>query len=232
MMRGELGYPADGFPKDIQSRILKGETPIEGRAGAHLPPVDLHAERAKAEKAAGHAIDDAQLASWLMYPKVYAAYLEHRRRYGDVSVLPTSVFFNGLRENEEMAVEIERGKTLVVRLGGLAEAPEEGEVKLFFELNGQPRPMRIARTGEKAVKRARSKAEEGNPSHMAAPMPGMVTVVAVKPGQKVAKGGPMLSIEAMKMETAIVAERDLTVAAIHVRPGDRVDAKDLLLEMT
>jgi len=232
MMRGELGYPADGFPPAIQKRILKGKTPIEGRVGAHLPSVDLEAERAKAQKAVGHHIDDANLASWLMYPKVFTEFAEHQRKFGDVSVLPTPVFFYGLGEKDEMAVEIESGKTLVVRLLGESEAPDDGEVKLFFELNGQPRPMRIARAGQQATKRARAKAEEGNPAHVAAPMPGMIATVAVKAGQKVAKGSPLLSVEAMKMETAITAERDATVVRIHVAPGDRVDAKDLMLELS
>ncbi|MBW7902491.1 MAG: pyruvate carboxylase [Rhodocyclaceae bacterium] len=235
MMRGELGYPADGFPKGIQARILKGRTPVEGRVGAHLPPVDLEKERKAAEKAVGHQIGDADLASWLMYPKVFAEFAEHRRRYGDVSVLPTPVFFYGLGrggEGGEMAVEIDQGKTLVVRLLGESEAPEDGETRLFFELNGQPRPMRIARAGQQAKKHARRKAEEGNPAHVAAPMPGMVATVAVKPGQKVTKGSPLLSVEAMKMETAITAERDATVARVHVAPGERVDAKDLLLELS
>ncbi|KYC29434.1 Pyruvate carboxylase [Sterolibacterium denitrificans] len=234
MMRGELGYPADGFPKAIQQRILKGQTPVEGRVGAHLPPVDLENERKKAEKAVGHHIDDAALASWLMYPKVFTEYAAHQRQYGDVSVLPTPVFFYGLGqgvEGDEMSVEIDQGKTLVVRLLGETPAPENGEVKLFFELNGQPRPMRITRAGQQA-KKSRPKAEEGNAAHVAAPMPGMVATVAVKAGQKVAKGSPLLSVEAMKMETAITAERDAAVVRVHVAPGDRVDAKDLLLELS
>ncbi|MBR4738146.1 MAG: pyruvate carboxylase [Rhodocyclaceae bacterium] len=232
MMRGDLGYPADGFPPALQKRILKGQTPIKGRVGAHLPAVDLEGERKKAEKVVGHHIDDAALASWLMYPKVYADYAEHHRKYGDVSVLPTPVFFYGLGNKNEMSVEIDRGKTLVVRLLGETDAPEEGEAKLFFELNGQSRPMRIARAGAKPAKRAHPKAEEGNPAHIAAPMPGMVATVAVQVGQKVRKGSPLLSIEAMKMETVLNAERDATITKIHVAPGERIEAKDLLLELS
>lgn len=232
MMRGELGYPADGFPPALQQRILKGQQAIAGRVGAHLPAVDLEAERAKAEKAVGHQVDDAALASWLTYPKVFTEYAGHLRKYGDVSVLPTPVFFYGLGEKDEAAIEIDQGKTLVVRLLGKTDAPDEGEVKLFFELNGQPRPMRIPRSGQQGNKRSRPKAEEGNGAHVAAPMPGMIATVAVKSGQKVSKGSPLLSVEAMKMETAITAERDATVLHVHVAPGDRVDAKDLLLELS
>lgn len=231
MMRGDLGYPADGFPPALQARILKGQTPVQGRVGAHLPAVNLEDERKKAEKVVGHHIDDTALASWLMYPKVYAEYAEHHRKYGDVSVLPTPVFFYGLGSKNEMTVEIDQGKTLIVRLLGETEAPDEGEVRLFFELNGQSRPMRIARAGAQATKRSHPKAEEGNPAHIAAPMPGMVATVAVQTGQKVRKGSPLLSIEAMKMETAITADRDATITRIHVAPGDRIEAKDLLLEL-
>ena len=229
MMRGELGYPADGFPKELQSKILKDRQPIDGRAGAHLPKVDLDAERVKAEKTVGRHVNDTDLASHLMYPKVFADYAEHMRHYGDVSVLPTSVFFYGLHEKDEIAVEIDKGKTLVIRLTGRTQVDEEGEVRLFFELNGQPRPMRIAKAGVASARKAHPKADEGNPAHVAAPMPGAVTVVAVKPGQKVNRGSPLLSIEAMKMETAIRADCDATVARVLVSPGDRVEAKDLLV---
>ncbi len=232
MMRGDLGYPADGFPSALQARILKGQEPREGRAGAYLPAVDLEAERKTAEKAVGHQVSDAELASWLMYPKVFTEYAEHYRKYGDVSVLPTPVFFYGLNEKDEMAVEIERGKTLAIRLAGQAPAPEEGEIRLFFELNGQPRPMRITQEARKASKRVRPKVDEANANHVAAPMPGVVNVVAVKPGQKVSKGSPLLSIEAMKMETAVTAERDALVVRVLVSPGDRVEPKDLILELS
>ncbi|OJX35288.1 MAG: pyruvate carboxylase [Burkholderiales bacterium 68-20] len=233
-MRGDLGYPADGFPAGVQQRILKGARAVEGRAGAHIPAVDLEAERAraaKAAKAADHRISDADLASWLMYPKVFTEYMAHRRQYGDVSALPTPVFFYGLPEQGEMAVDIDQGKTLVVRLLGQAEDKDSGETRLFFELNGQPRPVRIQRAGQEgALRKARAQAQEGNPLHVGAPMPGAVAAVAVKPGQKVTRGSPLLSIEAMKMENAVSAERDGTVAKVLVAPGDRVEAKDLLIE--
>ena len=229
MMRGELGYPAGGFPKELQARILRGESPIEGRAGAHLPEVDLAAERHKAEKAVGRHVNDTDLASYLMYPKVFTDYAEHQRHCGDVSVLPTPVFFYGLDEKDEIAIEIDKGKVLVVRLTGRTEADDEGEVKLFFELNGQSRPMRIAKAGLVSTRKVHPKAEEGNPAHVAAPMPGAIASVAVKPGQKVGRGSPLITIEAMKMETAIRADYDATVVKVLVSVGDRVEPKDLLV---
>jgi pyruvate carboxylase len=146
--------------------------------------------------------------------------------------LPTSPFFYGLLDREEIAIDIDKGKTLVVRQTGRSDTvDEEGKIKVFFELNGQPRTVRVVKAGLVGVGKAKPKAEEGNPKHVGAPMPGMVVTVAVKVGQKVAKGDPLLSMEAMKMETMLTAERDATVHAIHVRTGETVNAKDLLLEL-
>ena len=236
MFRGELGYPPDGFPAALQKKILKDKTPIVGRVGAHLLPVDLEAVRAIAAKAVGSPISDNDLASYLMYPKVFVELAEQQKQYGDVSVIPTPVFFYGLSEREEMAVQIDQGKTLIVQLTGRTESDEEGVVRLFFELNGQPRQLRIpkvstagAEAGGKVRSKSRRKAQEGNPLHIPAPMPGAVATVSVQVGQKVSRGNPLISIEAMKMETALTAEQDATVLEVLVAPGDRVEPKDLLI---
>jgi pyruvate carboxylase len=229
LMRGELGFPPDGFPAELQAKVLKGEQPLVGRAGDSLPPVDLEAKRAEAEKACGHQIGDTDLASYLMYPKVFKDYAAQRSHYGDVSLLPTPAFFYGLAPNEEIAVDLERGKSLIVSQQGLAGPDDEGMVKVFFELNGQSRVIRVPKAGLGNV-RAKPQAEEGNPKHVGAPMPGTIVTVAAHAGQKVAKGDPLVSIEAMKMETMLKAERDGTVKAIHCRHGERVNAKDLLVE--
>ncbi len=230
LMRGELGFPPEGFPKGLQDKVLKGEQPMVGRPGEHLAPVDLEGARLNAEKAVGHKLSDRDLASSLMYSKVYRDYADHKRIYGDISVLPTQVFFSGMRDQDEIAVDLERGKTLLIRLQGSAESEEDGEVKLFFELNGQARVLRVPRAGAKQ-RPALPKAEDGNPRHIGAPMPGMVVTVPVKVGQKVAKGDPLVSIEAMKMEMVIRAENDATIAATHVRSGTVVSARDLLIEL-
>jgi pyruvate carboxylase len=161
---------------------------------------------------------------------VFQEYAEHRRRYGDVSRLPTPVFFNGLRVGEETSVHIDQGKTLVIRLLSIAEHDEEGMVRLSFELNGQPRDVKVARAGA-AVAAAHPKAEAGNASQVGAPMPGTVVTVSVKAGQKVQAGDPLVSIEAMKMETMLRAEADGVIEHVHVRPGSAVQAKDLLVTL-
>ncbi len=231
MFRGEMGYPADGFPKALQDKILKGKKPIEGRAGAHMPPADLEAERAKAEKAVGRKVNDTDLASYLMYPKVFTEYAAHLSHYGDVSVLPTPLFFYGMAQNSETTIELQPGKSLVIDLVGRTDHDEEGIAKLFFELNGQPRQIKIDKAGMESARKTHPKAADNNPNHVAAPMPGSIVTVAVTPGQKVSKGSPLISIEAMKMETIITADRDATVARVLVEPGSRVDPKDLLIEL-
>ena len=228
-MKGELGFPPDGFPAELQKKVLKGEKPLAGRAGDTLPPVDLEAKRTEAEAATGRKINDADLASYLMYPKVFKDYAAHRSHYGDVSLLPTPAFFYGLQTGEEISVELERGKSLIVSQQGTAGPDEEGEVKVFLELNGQSRVIRVAKAGLAGIK-TKPKAEEGNPKHLGAPMPGTIVTVAVHVGQKVAKGDALVSIEAMKMETMLTAERDGVVHAIHARHGESVNAKDLLVE--
>ena len=231
MFRGEMGYPADGFPKAMQDKILKGKIPIEGRAGALMEAVDLEATRAKVEKSIGCKVGDTDLASYLMYPKVFTDYAAHRSHYGDVSILPTPTFFYGMPENTEISVDLDPGKTLIIDFNGRTDHDEEGIAKIFFQLNGQPRPVKIDKAGMEAARKAHPKADDNNPNHVPAPMPGSVVTVAVKPGQKVSKGNPLVSVEAMKMETVIAADRDATVIKVLVAPGDRVDAKDLLIEL-
>jgi len=231
LFKGELGFPPEGFPKALEAKVLRGEAPLPGRAADFLPEVDLEAARKEAERAIGRHVGDTELASWLMYPKVFRDYAEHRREYGDVSLLPTSAFFYGLQDREEIAVTIEKGKSLLIRQTGRSDAvDEEGRLRVFFELNGEPRATRIVKAGLGDQVRARRKVEEGNPRQVGAPMPGSVVTVAVKPGQKVARGAPLLSIEAMKMETVLSAEVDGVIKAVHVKSGELIGVKDLLVE--
>ncbi len=228
LFRGEVGIPPGGFPAELSRKVLHGKAPLEGRQGELLPPVDFAAARSEAAAAIGRAPSDQELASYLMYPKVFQEFARHRAAYEDVSVIPTPVFFGGLRDGEETEVEIARGKTLLIRLQGRSEPDEEGHCKLFFELNGQPRVVRVAKAGLVGIE-ARPKIDDRNPGHVGAPMPGTVVTVAVEAGQRVVKGDPLLSLEAMKMETLLRAEREATVKQVLVKPGDTVAAKDLLM---
>ncbi len=232
MMRGSLGQPPGGWPEAIQKKILKGEKPFVERPGKFLPPVDLAAARADlAKKLEGKTVDDEDLNGYLMYPKVFLDYMGRHRTYGPVRTLPTRTFFYGMEPGEEIAAEIDPGKTLEIRMQAVADVNEDGEVKVFFELNGQPRTIRVMNRLAAATKVQRPKAETGNPDHIGAPMPGVVATVAVVVGKKVKAGDLLLTIEAMKMETGIHAERDAVVKAVHVHAGAQIDAKDLLVEL-
>ena len=232
MMRGNLGQPPGGFPAGIVSKVLKGEKPNTDRPGAHLEPVDLEALRKElSAQLDGMAIDDEDLAGYLMYPKVYTDYMARHAIYGPVRTLPTPTFFYGMEPSDEITAEIDPGKTLEIRLQAIGETNEDGEVKVFFELNGQPRVIRVHNRLVKATTAQRPKAETGNANHIGAPMPGVVASVGAIVGQKVKAGDLLLTIEAMKMETGLHAERDAVVKAVHVTAGGQIDAKDLLVEL-
>jgi pyruvate carboxylase len=231
MMRGNLGQPPGGFPDSIVKKVLKDEKPNTERPGAHLDPIDLEATRADViEQLEGKQIDNEDLNGYLMYPKVFLDYMGRHRMYGPVRTLPTRTFFYGMEPGEEISAEIDPGKILEIRLQTVGETSDDGDVKVFFELNGQPRVIRVPDRKVKAETAARPKAESGNPDHVGAPMPGVVASVVVSAGQTVKEGDMLLTIEAMKMETGIHAERDATVKAVHVQPGGQIDAKDLLVE--
>ncbi|MBE0555080.1 MAG: pyruvate carboxylase [Rhodobacteraceae bacterium] len=232
MLKGNLGQPPGGWPAGILTKVLKGEAPLTDRPGKSLAPVDLEATRAKLSgELNGFAVDDEDLNGYLMYPKVFLDYMGRHRAYGPVRVLPTRTFFYGMQPGDEITAEIDPGKTLEIRLQAVGETTEDGEVKVFFELNGQPRVIRVPNRAVKAKTAARPKAAEGNANHVGAPMPGAVASVAVTVGQKVNAGDLLLTIEAMKMETGLHADRAATVKAIHAQPGSQIEAKDLLIEL-
>ncbi len=232
MMKGNLGQPPGGFPKGIVKKVLKGEKPSTDRPGKNVPPADLEKIRTDVSKEMeGKVVDDEDLMGYLMYPKVFLDYMGRHRSYGPVRVLPTRTFFYGMEPGEEISVEIDPGKIMEIRLQTIGETQEDGEARVFFELNGQPRTIRVPNRKAKASSTARPKAEAGNANHIGAPMPGVVATVAAQVGQKVKEGDLLLTIEAMKMETGLHAERAATVKAVHVQAGAQIDAKDLLIEL-
>ncbi|TDE41100.1 pyruvate carboxylase [Antarcticimicrobium sediminis] len=231
MMRGNLGQPPNGFPEGILKKVLKDEAPVTTRPGQHLAPVDMDKARgALNAELDGKVTDDEDLMGYLMYPKVYLDYMGRHRLYGPVRTLPTRTFFYGMEPGEEISAEIDPGKTLEIRCQAVGETDDLGEVKVFFELNGQPRTVRVPNRMVTSTTVQRLKAEVGNPDHLGAPMPGVVATVAAQVGCQVKEGDLLLTIEAMKMETGIHAERDATIKAVHVQPGTQIDAKDLLVE--
>ena len=232
MLRGNLGQPPGGFPKHLVKKALKGEKPNLDRPGKNLEPIDLEKTRQElSDKLDGMKIDDEDLNGYLMYPKVFLDYMERHLTYGPVRTLPTKTFFYGMNSGDEISLEIDPGKTLEIRMQAIGETDENGEVKVFFELNGQPRVIRVPNRLVTSETTSRPKADPSNSNHIGAPMPGVISSVSVNEGQTVKKGDLLLTIEAMKMETGIHVERDAKIKAVHVKPATQIDAKDLIIEL-
>jgi len=229
MMHGDLGRPEGGWPEGIQKKVLKDKKPLATRPGANMAPLDLAVERKKLDEKLGRPATDTQFASYLMYPKVFLDYARDRDAYGDCAILPTPVFFYGMEPGEEVSVDIERGKTLIVRFVAVSEVRDDGTRQVFFELNGQPRSIVVTDRSQVAKRPPQRKMEAGNTKHVGAPMPGTIATVKAMVGQKIARGDLLLTMEAMKMETSVRAEADGTVAEVLAKPGLQVDAKDLLV---
>ncbi|MCM3882016.1 MAG: pyruvate carboxylase [Vicinamibacterales bacterium] len=230
MLQGMLGEPDGGWPKPFQRTVLESAkaTPIKGRPGAKLPRIDFKSVGRELAARLKKPVTDEDVLSYVLYPQVFLDFAEHRRQFGDTSVIPTANFFYGLQSGDEIAVEIEKGKTLIIRFLTLGEVREDGTRTVFFEMNGQPREVRISDRAVDATLQRHPKADPDDPDHIAAPMPGKISSVAVKKGDTVRAGDRILSIEAMKMETAVYSPRDCAVAEVAVKAGSTVEARDLL----
>jgi pyruvate carboxylase len=231
LVSGMMGQPPGGWPPGLQERILKNRKPISGRAAEGLPPADFSAALEKVRTLIHREPQKRDVLSYLLYPKVYQEFTEHARDYSDTSVLPTPVFFYGQEVGEEISVDIEKGKTLIIRFLTISEPHADGTRTVFFELNGQPRDVSVVdRSLSPAIPTAK-KADPNNSKEVGAAMPGMVVTIAVKPGDQVTKGQKLFTVEAMKMETTLTSEAQGRVAEILVKAGSRVEAGDLLLRL-
>ena len=230
LIGGMMGQPVGGFPETIQKIILKGEEPLKDRPGKTLPDADFEAAKEKATKMLERTATDKEAVSYLLYNKVFEDYAAHRVKFMNTSILPTSVFFYGLETGEEIAVEIEEGKTLIIKFLTIGEANAEGYRNVFFELNGQPRDVSIPDKALDSIISKTEKADPSNPNQLGSTMPAMVVTVSVVAGDTVKKGQKLLVLEAMKMETTIYAEQDGKVARLLVSPGSQVETGDLMIE--
>ena len=229
LLSGRMGQPPGGFPPEVIKRIVKSGDVLTGRPGESLPPADFDAAAATCSDLLGRPAEPREVTSWLLYPRVFEDFARHQATYGDVSALPTPAFLEGIKPGEELACDIERGKTLLIRLLSVGEPHSDGTRTVFFELNGQPRSVTVTDKSLEGSTTRRPKAKPGEPSEVGAPMPGLVVTVAVHPGDKIEEGQKLLSLEAMKMETTILAERDGTIAEVLVSPGTPVEAGELLI---
>jgi pyruvate carboxylase len=231
MMQGMIGFPEGGFPKVLQKIILNsaGAEPIKGRPGAKLPKADFAATKKELAEKIGREPRDVDVLSYLLYPQVFLDYMKHEDKYDNTAVLPTPPFLYGMQPGDEVNVEIEPGKTLIIKYLTTGEPRDDGMRTVFFELNGQPREVLVPDRSLEASLHHHPKADAEDPDQVPAPMPGKVSNVAVKKGQAVKEGERLLSIEAMKMETAVYSPRTASVKDVLVKPGSTIAAGDLLV---
>jgi len=229
MFSGTLGVPPGGWPKKLQRIILRGQAPLKGRMGASLAPANFEEEQAQLEKKVNHPVERDALLSYLLYPEVYLKFNAFRQAYADVGVLPTPAFFYGLKPGEEITVEIEPGKSMIVKFLTISEAHPDGTRTLFFELNGQPREVNVRDRALRVVERAHPKADPENSGHVGAPTAGLISSIAVQSNHAVERGAKLLTLEAMKMQSNIYAPISGKITKLLVAPGQHVEAKDLLV---
>lgn len=228
LIGGRMGQPPGGFPAEVSRVILAGEEPLSVRPGSTMPPADLDDAKAKAAEMTKESPSDRDAVTYLLYPKVFEEFCQHREKYGNVDALPTPNFLYGQQPGDEIAVDIEPGKRLIVKYLAVGQPYPNGARTVFFELNGQPREVEVIDRSLDVEIKAVMKADPNDPTHVAASMPGMVITVAAAESEKVKAGQKLLVLEAMKMETTINAPANGTVKKVYTPPGTQVEAGDLL----
>jgi pyruvate carboxylase len=228
--KGHIGIPYGGFPSELRELVL-GKSPPPPQFEAVDLEDSLVMARQRLVSQLNRDVSDEEVLSYRLYPKVYMEFNQRQEQFGHIHALTTPAFFYGIRSNQEIAVDVEPGKTLYISLSGISDPDPHGYRTVFFNLNGFARDVRILDQSLAAVKNQRAKAEKGNLMHIGAPMPGKVLSVRVKEGDSVALNQVLLVTESMKMEYAVMAKQSGTVGAIHIHVGDMIDDNDLLLEL-
>jgi pyruvate carboxylase len=231
LVSGRMGQPPGGFPKRVISRVLHGKEAVRGRPGASLPAIDFKQTAADMVRFLHREPTKQEVLSYVLYPKVFEDFARHQRDYSDTSGLSTPVFLCGPVPGEELSIDIEAGKTLIVKYLTTGDPRADGSRSVFFELNGQPRDVSVIDRSIQPEESKTRKADSNDPHHVGANMPGMVVTVAIQPGDPVAKGQKLLALEAMKMQTNLTAERDGVIDQVLVKPGTEVETGDLLLTL-
>ncbi|MDN5203393.1 pyruvate carboxylase [Fulvivirgaceae bacterium BMA10] len=227
--KGDLGQPFGGFPKKLQEIILKGEKPFTDRPNAHLEPVNFHLEFETFQQKFDSSLTMLDFISYLLYPKVFEDFYNHKQLYGEVTHLPTLAFFYGMKNNEEIIVEIGQGKTIIIKMLFVSAPNEDGIRTVTFELNGQARRIEVRDNSYQSVKPAHKKAE--TESEIGAPLQGRLAKVLVNSGEQIKEGEPLFVIEAMKMETTISAPFDGEVKEVVLSEGEMVEQDDLVVAL-
>jgi pyruvate carboxylase len=229
--KGEIGQPVGGFDPKLQKIILKDILPFTERPNEHLKPIDFEKEFTLLKEKFDDHVKYTDLLSYLLYPKVFEEYYHKKLEYGSVRKIPTPQFLFGLKQDEEILIEIDKGKSIMVRLLTIGEADEDGKRKVFMRLNGQTRIIEILDTKVEVHTHEHKKAEKGKAEHIAAPLQGKISQFFVKEGEKVKTNAPLFTLEAMKMESTITALKEGTVKQIVLPAGTLVKAEDLVIMM-
>ncbi|MDO6492769.1 MULTISPECIES: pyruvate carboxylase [unclassified Cellulophaga] len=231
--KGDLGQPVGGFPKELQKIILKDQDAYTERPNAHLEPIDFDKEfksfKRKFRKGMGRDLEMTDFLSYKLYPKVFTDAYNNHVKYGNVMNIPTKNFFYGMEVGEEIIVELDRGKNVLVSLMLKGEPDENGNVSIFFKINGQLRNVMVKDKAIKVVKAQNIKADKENDKEIGAPLQGLLSNVLVKKGEEVKKNQPLFVIEAMKMETTVTATAEGVVDKVHLSGGSLVNSDDLVL---
>ncbi|WP_028890133.1 pyruvate carboxylase [Tenacibaculum ovolyticum] len=233
--RGDLGQPVGGFPKDLQKLILKDQKPYTDRPNAHIEPLDIEEEyndfKKIFENDLSRPIDFTDFLSYKLYPKVFTDAFNKHLKYDSLINLPTKNFFYGMERGEEIIVELDKGKRLLITLDSVGRPNEDGMVTVYFKVNGQGRSVQVKDESIKITKVVNTKAAKNNSKEIGAPLQGMLSTVLVKKGEKVTKNQPLFIIEAMKMETTITAVEDSTIKELVLESGIMVNSEDLVIEL-
>jgi pyruvate carboxylase len=234
--KGDLGQPVDGFPKKLQKLILKDQKPYTERPNAHIPPVDFDKEYADFRKIfendLSRNIDFTDFLSYKLYPKVFTDAYNKHLKYDNLTNLPTKNFFYGMERGEEIAVELDKGKTLLITLESIGKPNKEGMVTVYFRVNGQGRTVQIKDESIKVTIVENIKIDKNDASQIGAPLQGLLSKVLVKKGDVIIKNQPLFIIEAMKMETTITATENTTIKKIVLKEGTMVNSDDLILQLS
>jgi len=225
-----LGQPEGGFPKELQKIILKDEKPYTDRPNAHLAPIDFEKEMVEFRTEFGQYVNELDLLSYKLYPKVFRQYYEHQQEFGDVKNIPTLAFFYGVKPNEEIMVEIDNGKKVIVQYLNMTEPNNAGQRVVFFKLNGQSRSVVVKDENVKVTKAVHVKATKDN--EVGSPLQGNLSKILVKEGDEVKANQPLFIIEAMKMESTITSPMAGTVKKVYLGERTLVEQDDLVVELS
>lgn len=231
LLSGMMGQPDGGFPEELQRAVCGDDEIITVRPGELLEPWDFDADSLELAKLLGREADARELVSAALYPKIFREYSLFQQRFGEVAVLDTADFFYGLKVGEEKAIEIEPGKTLIVRLLAIGQLDADGQREVFFELNGRRRNLRVADRQAGIELAAHERADPANANQIGAPMTGVIVEVHVVEGDAVLEGEKLLTTEAMKMLNVVVAPRDGKVKRLPLTAGTEIAAADLICEL-